>query len=134
MKKYIVKSLAVSGLGNKVFRCRAEVNENNFPPGRAEELVKSGHLVRTEETAPAAEPEKVKPKVTGDDFSTLTKKQIGEKLTERGIEFDPKSNKEHLLALLTAPAAEPEKDTDADKDEEDESGSDEALKNVLNQD
>lgn len=124
MQKYKVKSLAVSGLGNKVHRCRAIVTESNFPKGRAEELVASGHL---EKLAPEAEEVKQINPPTPDDFSKLNKNQLKAKLKEKGIEFDASANKEVLLALLTAPEAEEE-----EKDETG-SGSVDALKDSLDQ-
>lgn len=44
MKKYIVIALSVGGMGNKIFRCNDVVNEDQFLPGRADELVESGFL------------------------------------------------------------------------------------------
>ncbi len=44
MKKYTVIALSVSGLRNKVHNSGEEVNENHFPPGRAEELKERGFL------------------------------------------------------------------------------------------
>jgi hypothetical protein len=45
MEKFKVKSLAVSGRGNKIFRTGDEVFEGQFPDGRAKQLVKQGHLI-----------------------------------------------------------------------------------------
>lgn len=44
MKKYKVIALSVGGLGNKIFNAGDIVLENNFIPGRADELVKQGFL------------------------------------------------------------------------------------------
>lgn len=40
-----VKSLAVGGKGNKIFRSGNSVNEKNFPEGNWERLIKDGHIV-----------------------------------------------------------------------------------------
>jgi len=60
MKTYKVKALAVSGSGNNVYRSGDTVNDSNFPPGNAEELVKSGYLIPidgSEQEAPYEKPE-----------------------------------------------------------------------------
>jgi len=44
MKKYIVISLAITGLGKKIHRSKDEVTEKDFPEGVAVKLVESGHL------------------------------------------------------------------------------------------
>ena len=54
MKKFIVLSLAVSGLGNKIFRHGDKVTEANFPPGNADALVENGHL-KEDKKAPKPE-------------------------------------------------------------------------------
>ena len=51
MKQYTVIALSVGGRGNKIFSSGDTVFENNFIPGRAEELVKQGFLKPVE--APA---------------------------------------------------------------------------------
>lgn len=43
-KLYKVISLAVSGLSNKIHSSGETVNESDFPPGRADQLVQSKHL------------------------------------------------------------------------------------------
>lgn len=44
MKSYTVIALSVGGLGKKIFNSGDTVYENNFRPGRAEELVAQGFL------------------------------------------------------------------------------------------
>jgi len=46
MKTYTVTSISVTGRKNKVFHANQTVTENDFIPGRAEQLFKSGHLFR----------------------------------------------------------------------------------------
>ncbi len=48
MRKFQVKSLSVSGLGKKIFRCGQIVKETDFPPGNADILVKERHLIEVE--------------------------------------------------------------------------------------
>ena len=83
MKKYIVKALAVSGKGNKIFRSGDEVNENQFPEGNAEKLVKSGHLI-------AAKVVETKPSV--EELKTLTKAE-NEKRAEKAKADDEAAEK-----------------------------------------
>lgn len=99
MKLYKVKSLAVSGLRNKVHKCREIVKESNFAPGRAEELVKSGHLVPYVEEEVKSTGTNAGSGATNDPV-VLTKKQIIAKLEEKGIEFDINAKKTDLQALL----------------------------------
>lgn len=44
MQKFIVKSLAVSGLGKKIFRHGDFVTEENFPKGNFKELLEKKHI------------------------------------------------------------------------------------------
>ena len=44
MKSYTVIALSVGGLGKKIFNSGDTVYEDNFIPGREEELVKQGFL------------------------------------------------------------------------------------------
>lgn len=43
---------------------------------------------------------------TRDEFSDMNKKQLQEYLTQNGIEFDNKANKEALLVIARTPVAE----------------------------
>ena len=45
MAKYKVKSLAISGIGKKIYRSGNEVTESDFPKGNAQKLVEQGHLI-----------------------------------------------------------------------------------------
>lgn len=67
-QKYIVKSLAVSGKGSKIFRAKDEVSANDFPEGHAEKLVEQGHLKR-----------KPGPKSKGKDSEKSTDQKSAEK-------------------------------------------------------
>lgn len=51
MANYKLKALAVSGHGKKVHKIEdnAILTENDFAPGRAEQLVKLGFLIKLEE-------------------------------------------------------------------------------------
>lgn len=61
-QKYRVKSLAVSGRNNKIYRVGDIVSAGKFPEGRAESLVKEGHLEYVvEEPAKVETPPKVDP-------------------------------------------------------------------------
>ena len=120
MKKYIVISLTVGGLGNKIFNYGDIVNETNFPKGNIEALVRNGFLREAEEsetvsaavsetTAPSA------PEFAAPEYSSVTKAELMDKLTADGIEFDVRANKETLYELaypkpeqaeLTASSAE----------------------------
>lgn len=44
MKKYEVIALSVGGMANKIFKSKEVVREDQFKPGRAEELVLQGFL------------------------------------------------------------------------------------------
>ena len=70
MPKYKVISLAVSGLGNKIFRPDDVVTERNFPPGNIKHLVDTGavELIPEEEAEEVAltadPPEEKKPEIS----------------------------------------------------------------------
>lgn len=51
MRRFLVIALSVGGRANKIFSAGDTVTEENFIPGRAEELVKQGFLKPIEETA-----------------------------------------------------------------------------------
>lgn len=44
MKKYVVIALSVSGMGNKIFKSKDVISEDQLPPGRAAELVVGGYI------------------------------------------------------------------------------------------
>lgn len=78
MNKYRVKSLSVSGRGNKIHRLKDEVRESDFPAGHAKKLHKEGHLELI--GGKAAAPTKDAPKAEGDDLTRIN--GIGKKTAE----------------------------------------------------
>lgn len=89
--KYIVKSLYLGGLGNKVFKSGDEVTEANFPDGNAAKLVQQGYLIEAE------------PQATTDNrpaYESITKSDIIEILTYKGIPFNANAEKRALYNLL----------------------------------
>jgi len=98
MKKYIVISLTVGGLGNKIFNHGDIVNETNFPKGNIEALVRNGFLREAEESETESETaETTAP--SAPEYSSVTKAELMDKLTADGIEFDIRANKETLYEL-----------------------------------
>jgi hypothetical protein len=103
MKKYIVISLTLGGLGNKIFKYGDVVSENNFPKGNAEKLVQQEFLKEVvEETADApaaAEITVVVPPVTAPDYDSVTKADLMKTLTDKAIQFSPDAKKGELYDL-----------------------------------
>ncbi len=56
MRKFKVIALSVGGLNNKIFRSGDMVQENNFPQGNVDTLVKEGFLKEIQ--APKKQPRK----------------------------------------------------------------------------
>lgn len=106
MKQYAVKALAVSGRANKIHRSGDTVEENQFEPGRADELVASGFLeLIGEDGEPISEGDKSPKGTEGDPeqkLKTIGKINVEElrtNLTAWGVPFDPNSNKKALYDL-----------------------------------
>lgn len=79
MKKYKVISLSVGGLGNKIFSSNDIVAEDNFLPGRAEELVNQKFLKPLDDSAKEEiqEPEKKEEEIS-DEMKDSAKEEIQE--------------------------------------------------------
>jgi hypothetical protein len=117
MKKYIVISLTVGGLGNKIFNYGDIVNESSFPKGNAERLVANGFLKPATESETAAVSDTVvAPKTDltpAPEYSSVTKAELMEKLTADGIDFDVRANKETLYDLAYPKASDGTETTDS---------------------
>lgn len=109
MKTGIVKALALSGKGNKIFRSGDAVKETNFPEGNWTKLVKDGFIKEDEVVIPelaaadntAEEPAEKNDAATAlPAFADISRKDIMTKLTEKGIAFENNMNKQALYDLL----------------------------------
>jgi hypothetical protein len=96
MKTYIVISLTVGGLGNKIFNYGDIVNESNFPSGNADKLVEQGFLKESDETV-LTETDKTETMVP--DYDSVTKGDLIITLTEKEIKFPKDSTKQELFDL-----------------------------------
>lgn len=129
MKQYKVIALSVGGKANKIFSAGDTVTEDQFIPGRADELVTQGFLrsigddgeLMTKVGQEEVETEVSEPKETNnslnespllnavknslgedDDKTTIhsiSKKDIIKTLTELGVPFDPHASKTDLFEL-----------------------------------
>jgi len=111
MKHYEVIALSVGGPNNKIYRSRDIVREDNFRPGRAEELVTLGFLrplpedkspESTDDQAPKAEAPQIAPAPGIPALADITPKEIKFRLDLKGVTYNKKANKETLYALLLA--------------------------------
>ena len=97
MKTGIVKALALSGKGNKIFRSGDAVKESNFPEGNWIKLVSecfiNEDLVEVAEAAPSDENSKPA-------FDDISKKEIIAQLKEAGVDVNEKLSKQKLYDLL----------------------------------
>lgn len=98
MKSYKVIALSVGGLNNKIFNSGDEVFENNFKPGRADELVKSGFLkeLSAQYEVPPVKSLGAKVPLSIDEFEVTDIKQ---NLTNFNVTFDLNATKEELYNL-----------------------------------
>ena len=104
MKKYRVKSLSISGLGNNIYRSGDVVNESNFPLGRAEELVLAGHIIPETDAAESEVPGKMFVDAEGKEKEVKTIDDINidelkAELTKAGVDFGKKPKKIYLFEL-----------------------------------
>lgn len=123
MEQYRVKQLWLSGKGKKVYRSGDLVTENSFPEGNLAILLKEGRIEQVsgkkavEVEKPKAETpeigfenvisplfsfEKKGKQIDVFEEGDLTKSDIANQLTEKGIEFDVNDKKSDLWALLIA--------------------------------
>lgn len=108
MKTGTVKVTALSGKGNKIFRSGDVVKESNFPEGNWKNLVSGGYITEDAvEVSEAVENTSTTLSVTDAGnanakpaFDDIDKKGIKALLTEKGIAFDDKMNKQALYNLL----------------------------------
>jgi hypothetical protein len=129
MKRYKVIALSVGGRANNIFSAGDIVTEENFIPGRADELVAQGFLKQIDETPhpvgniPAEEiqVEVSEPKQDEDqkqetslidslkdslggesekiDINAKTRKEYIKELTDLGIPFEQNASKKELFEL-----------------------------------
>lgn len=98
MKSYKVIALSVGGLNNKIFNSGDKVFENNFYPGRADQLVGSGFLkeIAQQEEVPPLDNMNSKTPLGIDEFEVTDIKQ---NLTNFKVDFDSNATKEELYNL-----------------------------------
>lgn len=98
MKSYKVIALSVGGLNNKIFNSGDEVFENNFHPGRADQLVVSGFLkeITGQESLPNLGNLIGKTPLGIDEFEVTDIKQ---NLTNFKVDFDSNATKQELYNL-----------------------------------
>lgn len=98
MKSYKVIALSVGGLNNKIFNSGDEVFENNFHPGRADQLVVSGFLkeIKESEDLPILDSLNSKTPLSIDEFEVTDIKQ---NLTNFKVDFDSNATKQELYNL-----------------------------------
>lgn len=98
MKSYKVIALSVGGLNNKIFNSGDEVFENNFHPGRADQLVVSGFLkeITGQEELHNLGSIIGKTPLGIDEFEVTDIKQ---NLTNFKVNFDSNATKEELYNL-----------------------------------
>ena len=95
MKNYKVVSLSVGGSSNRIFHAGDEVKSDAFPLGHAEKLAIDGHLQLIEtETKQEFE------SFDGREFGEWKIGEVKSYLKKNEIEFDTKSNKASLYALM----------------------------------
>jgi hypothetical protein len=132
MRQYKVIALSVGGRANKIFSAGDMVNEDQFIPGRSEELVEQGFLQRTGEIpgtvkessddievevtqkeVPAEEPTSEslldslknslgQPSKETPTIDSISRKDITKTLTELGIPFEATASKKELFDLWLA--------------------------------
>ena len=109
IKKYKVKSLTLSGLGNKIFKSGDSVTERNFREGNAEKLRQQGFL---EADGEIEEPKKVENEETkgAEKFEALLKR-AGEEYKKGDLESAKATLQE---ALILSPESEIAKNILAD--------------------
>jgi hypothetical protein len=119
MKTGTVKVTALSGKGNKIFRSGDVVKESNFPEGNWKGLVSGGYITEDVVAVPevvestslsaqarsdASQASAVLSMTANENsipaFDAIDKKGIKALLTEKGIAFDDKMNKQALYDLL----------------------------------
>lgn len=104
MKTGIVKALALSGKANKIFRSGDAVKESNFPEGNWSKLVQEGFItedvVEVVEQSAADNSGSSPSENSKPAFDDISKKEIIEKLKEKGVEVDEKLTKQKLYDLL----------------------------------
>jgi hypothetical protein len=109
MKTGTVKVTALSGKGNKIFRSGDVVKESNFPEGNWKGLVSGGYIVEStslsaQARSDASQASAVLSMTANENsipaFDAIDKKGIKALLTEKGIAFDDKMNKQALYDLL----------------------------------
>lgn len=112
MKTGTVKVTALSGKGNKIYRSGDAVKESNFPEGNWKGLVANGYITEDEVAVAEGGDESTSASASAPDDTTasngtsipeydaIDKKGIKALLTEKGIVFDDKMNKQALYDLL----------------------------------
>ena len=107
MREYKVVALSLSGRNNRIFKSGDIVNEDNFPEGQAEQLVNQGFIEyrKTNDKEPSiqADPGEGQPElkvVEVKKFEEVTRAQIIERLTDKGVVFDKNSSKRDLYDLF----------------------------------
>lgn len=120
MKHYKVIALSVGGRANKIFSAGDTVTEENFIPGRADELVRQGFLKEIAEDQEAVKEipaEEIQTEVTTEEqkpdlleslkgslgekpeINDKTRKEYIKELTELGVPFEPNASKKELYEL-----------------------------------
>jgi hypothetical protein len=123
MEQYRVKQLWLSGKGKKVYRSGDLVTENSFPEGNLAILLKEGRIERVsgEKAVEVEKPKTEAPEIGFENVVSplfsfekkgkqidvfeegdLTKNDIVDQLTSKGIEFDVADKKANLWALLVS--------------------------------
>jgi hypothetical protein len=101
---YKVKALTVSGLSKKIHRSGDNVTDADFPPGRAQELVKSGFLTEVPEKNIEELPSKNEDEVTGKNQELAE----AEAETEVELQAEEKTDTSNIIEEM-AKKSEPKK-------------------------
>jgi len=103
MKQYLVIALSVGGPNNKIYRAKQVVTEDNFRPGRAEELVQLGFLRLLPATSQATHGNNAHAPAAGGlpAYDDISVKEIKLRLDIMHIEYPLRAVKQELYDLLT---------------------------------
>lgn len=116
MKHYKVIALSVGGRANRIFTAGETVTDDDFIPGRANELVEKGFLsfegetdtiVRERQDDVEVEVKQTETPVIvadiknslGDGIDSITRKEIIKQLSELGVPFEQSASKKELFDI-----------------------------------